>query len=181
MTKRSVAWTILAIIFASICVCAGRKSVAKADAALVLMNCSEPFTSNTGWSLIVNADGSASITMNTHPTPKIRHFKVPTKELDTFREVAAAQRFFDLGAEYGSHVPDSGKRAITVHIGQKSKTVRLLFLSPTSADSSEVKRALLVWKIARNWFNDAGAADTRAHDKQILDTPSASVPPKVGR
>ena len=179
--NRSVTLALIAMIAAILSARADTQSASNTAAPLVRMQCSEPFSSNTGWSLNVNLDGSARLTMDTHPQPTIRTFKVSAINLDIFHHAVDEQRFFELSSEYGSHVPDSGKRTILVNVGKKRRTVTLLFLNSSAPNISEVKRALLVWKIARNWFSDAGATDMRAYDRKILDAPNSSSHATTGR
>ncbi len=146
------------------------KSSQERRTPLVMLTCEVPFSSEHGWNLTVNEDGSAKLVIFVHPKPVTRTFTVPATVISTFRAEIVRQRFFDLRTEYGERVPDGEVRVLKIHVGKHDRVVKLFHLNQTTHDLPEIKRALRLWILARSWFNDPGAADSRKYDRRILDT-----------
>jgi hypothetical protein len=128
-----------------------------------------PFSKGRGWKFTMDDSGSAHLTISTYPNPKTRSIKVSGKQIAQFRDALVKQQFFALGAEYGDKVPDGNTRILSIKQGKQNKSVTLRFLRSNASNLLEVKRAVRIWNIAQDWFNDADAIDMRSYDKRILD------------
>jgi hypothetical protein len=128
----------------------------------------------SSWYLSVNSAGQAEITVKTRGKPTRRQFVVPEKEMTKLWNVVEAERFVDLADQYGSHVPDDSTSTITVTVGDRTKTVRLCYLpnwmrGKDAIKLGELSRAVHVFLIVREWFNEPEAVDQRTYLKAVLD------------
>lgn len=126
------------------------------------------FSKGYSWHLKARSTGQAHLSVESYPKPKSRHFKISAAQFAALRQAIIVERFFELGKEYGERVPDGSTRSITITQGTRSKTVSLRFLREGDAKLLEVQRALRVWHLIRNWFNDAKAVDLRPYDRRLL-------------
>ena len=120
------------------------------------------FASGSAWTLTVGADHSAALEIRNYPDTLTREFTLTGEQIAAFRTTIQAERFFELADEYGEHVPDGTTQSITVQLGDKTKTVKLQYLGNWARDSPaklvEPSRAIRVFRHARKWFDDEGAA-----------------------
>jgi hypothetical protein len=137
-------------------------------------SCVGRFRKGRSWYLSVNSAGQAEITVKTRGKPTRRQFVVPEKEMTKLRSVVEAEQFLDLADEYGRHVPDSSTSSITITVGDRTKTVRLCYLPNWMRGQDPIKlgelnRAVRVFLIVREWFNDPEAVDQRTYLKPLVD------------
>jgi hypothetical protein len=125
------------------------------------------------WNLSVNSAGEAQLTVFSQPTDKTVNTKVSSDQLDKLRQLLVRERFFELDDDYGEIVLDSGLQAITVTVGEFSKTVRIHYLmnwvNHEPAKLRDPARAVRVGMAIRDWFDDPDAVDSRAYDQKVLD------------
>ncbi len=115
----------------------------------------------------VKLDGTASLQFVKFPSTGQRQFKVTSAQMADLRDAIETERFFELENEYGLGVPDGGDASLTIQRGVKIQTVRLHYLQG-APNMSEIKRALRVLKVVRDWFNDKGAPDSRPYHERLL-------------
>ena len=132
------------------------------------LNVEGRFSKGYSWHLKARSTGQAHLSIESCPKPKSCHFKVSAAQFAVLRKAIIAERFFQLGKEYGDRVPDGSTRSITITQGKRSKTISLRFLREGDTKLSEVQRVLRVWHLIRSWFNDVEAVDLRLYDRRIL-------------
>ncbi len=137
------------------------------------------FAKGHSWHLSMNSAGQAELTIKTHPKPIRRRFQVTPEQMRAFRKEVARERFFDLGNEYGQHVPDGSTDTITVIIGDRVKTVKTHFLMNwvhgDVAKLVEPCRVVRIQGMIRGWFQDVEAVDLREYDQMVIKAVKASV------
>ena len=125
------------------------------------------------WTLNVDADGSANLSIDSFPTPVSRSFAVTQPQIDELRSLLIAERFFALDDEYGELVPDGSTRTITIRCGSRAHSVRLHFLMNwvhgNTVRLREPARAVRVWRCIRRWFDDAEAVNLGRYDEMVLN------------
>ena len=129
------------------------------------------------WYLSVNSAGKAELTIDATPDRVRREFSISEEQMAALRELLVSERFFELQDAYGELVPDGGIDAITVTIGDESRTVRIHYLMNWIEDRKhrlrEPARALRVLLLIRGWFDDPGAADSREHHRMVIEAAEA--------
>ncbi len=166
-------------------------SAAVSSAIAIVLGCASPrkghdasppisvFASTTGsfakgysWSLKVDAERKARLTIDSYPQARTREFEV---NIDQINELVAAlekERFFSLQSDYGQLVPDGSTRVIKVVRDGVEQTVRIHFLMNwvhgNPSKLREPARALRVFRLVRSWFDDADAVDLSRYDDMVL-------------
>ncbi len=138
------------------------------------------FSSGSSWYLSVNSVGQAELTIDTFPDRTSKRFQVSQEQLAEFRNALTAERFFELGGEYGQKVPDGSESAVTVTAGRHANTVRIHFLmnwiAADKAKLREPSRAVRLLVLVRGWFDSTEAVDLRPFDRKVLDEAEESPP-----
>lgn len=131
------------------------------------------FADGWAWTLTVESDRSASLEIRTFPDVEQRAFTLTPQQVAALRKTLKTERFFDLADEYGQHVPGGSRQTITVVSGNKTKAVKLHFLTNWVHDDPdkliEPARAVRVWRHTRQWFGDALAVNLARYDQMVLD------------
>ncbi len=135
------------------------------------------------WHLLVDASGTAELTMGGYPKPRHRRFNVSAQQLAELQTVVEREGFFGLADEYGEEVYDSSATVIKINAGGKEKTVTLRYLMNwVDGDPKRLRepaRALRVYRVVRGWSDDDGAADAARAIAMILAAAEGR-PPSVG-
>jgi hypothetical protein len=125
------------------------------------------------WHLHVASDGAALLTIDSFPKKTQRRFNVSKAQFVALRCTLLAERFFDLGDEYGEQVPDGSTTTISISAGDRTKTVKLRFLMNWVHHDNwrlrEPRRAVKVLLLIRDWFEDPAAVDLRRYDRMVLE------------
>lgn len=143
---------------------------AKKEPFLLTLVMFAPMSSKYGWTLIVDGEGLAQLSLARSANPEKRTFHVSAKEMARFRKLLVEQKFYALDAKYGGAVPDSSERTLSITQGRQSKSIHLGFLREEDPHLPEVKRALLVWNAAQSWFHEPAAQDLRPYEKKRFTT-----------
>lgn len=108
-------------------------SAAVSSAVAMLLGCSSPrkghdastpisvFASATGrfakgysWSLTVDTERKARLTIDSYPQARTREFEVSSEQINKLVAALEKERFFGLQSDYGQEVPDGSTRVIKV-------------------------------------------------------------------
>ena len=139
----------------------------------VAASCVGRFAKGHSWYLSVNSAGEAELTIAARPQQTHRKFVVPRQKLMEVRRAVEDERFLELTDEHGERVADGSTKMVTVTVGQRSKSVKLLYLmnwvQNDKAKLREPSRAVRVLMLIRDWFDDADAVDLRRFDRMVLD------------
>lgn len=139
----------------------------------ITVNAVAPLNRKAGWTLRVNSDRKAHLTINAYPKTIERDFEIPQKQFDQLKQALIDEKYFDLADSYGESVPDGRYTTMTVVAGDAKKTVRIAYpMNWINADKwklVEPSRAIRILMIVREWFNDPQAVDMREYDRKILD------------
>ncbi len=131
---------------------------------------------NGNWQFKLDSAGKAELyIIRTLNKPIRRQFQISKDEMAKLRKALNDERFFTLADEYGQRVPDSSTTTLTVKVGDKTKTVRTLFLHNESQRSKlpEASRVLRLNVLVRGLFNDPEAFDLRPYHQKLIDTAKA--------
>lgn len=131
------------------------------------------FAKGYSWKLSVDPNRKASLSISTFPDETHRDFMVSEAQISELKQVLQDQRFFELKDRYGQIVPDGSRDTLTIRWGNRTRTVVIDFLmnwiNSEPKKLQEPARAVRVFNVVRNWFNDADAVDLRQYDKRVLD------------
>lgn len=131
------------------------------------------FAEGHSWHLSVNSAGQAELTVETVPVRTRKRFQVSKEQMAEFRRALTAERFFELGDEYGELVPCGSEDTLTVAAGRHAKTVKVHFLMnwvySDRARLREPSRVVRLLVLVRGWFNEPEAVDGRKYDRMVLD------------
>jgi len=113
------------------------------------------------WYLSVNSAGQAEVTVETLPRTR-RTFLVPERDLLALRSALDKARLFALDEEYGRAVTDGSVLCLTVTVGGRTKSVRILYMRDwvpnDKAKLREASQAKQLAVVIRGWFDDPRAA-----------------------
>lgn len=130
------------------------------------------FAKGHSWSLSVDTDRKARLTIDSYPQAQTREFEVSTEQINELAAALEKERFFDLQPDYGQMVPDGSTRVIKVVQGGEANTVRIHFLMNwVHSNPSKLKepaRALRVFRLVREWFDDEDAVDLKRYEDMVL-------------
>ena len=131
------------------------------------------FASGYSWYISVNSSGSAELFIDSWPIPVRKQFIIKPEQLKILSDAIDHEDFFNLKDEYGQQDPESSTKTLTIVRGSDAKTVTILSLRKLVHDDHklliEPARALRVYNVIRNWFNESDAVDLRRYDQIILD------------
>ena len=121
------------------------------------------------WFLSVNSAGRAALTIQTAPASVSREFQVTEDQMTKLREQLIQQDFFDLSSQYGGVVLDGTTEHISITIGDHTKSVQIdhLITEAGEVPSAEAMRAVEVFYLVRDWFDDEEAADPRPEIREL--------------
>ncbi|MCW5550552.1 MAG: hypothetical protein KIS67_00155 [Verrucomicrobiae bacterium] len=166
-------------------------TAAVSSAVAILLGCASPrkghdtstpisvFASTTGrfakgysWSLAMDANRKARLTIDSYPQARTREFEVGTEQIYELVAALEKERFFSLPSDYGQIVPDGSTRVIKVVRDGAEHTVSIHFLMNwVHSNPSKLKepaRALRVFRLVQTWFDDADAVDLSRYDDMVL-------------
>jgi hypothetical protein len=127
------------------------------------------------WFLSVNSAGNAELANEWQD--KKQTFQITAKQLSELRETLIRERFFDLFYQQGEFVPDGGSQRLTISIGDRTKSIQILYLMNhlrgDQAKLREPARALRVWGVVRGWFENPDAADLNKYIQTVSDAAEA--------
>jgi len=129
------------------------------------------FAKGYSWYLTVNPAGEAELIC---PSPRIKkRWTISREELTRFRKALETENFFGLKDEYGESVVDGSTQTLTVVLGDKTHTVTIAFLMNWVHNDPrqlrEPARAVRLFNLVREWFNEPQAVDLRRYDRMVLE------------
>ena len=136
--------------------------------------CTVGSNASGAWWFSMNAAGNAVVVIDSWPKRRKLEFTVPREKIVALRKAIAKERFFELKEDYGEYVFDSSSEILTIVEGEQYKTVQIHFLmnwvynDPSKLE--EPARALRIFMLIRDWFEDTEAFDLRKFDQKVLDT-----------
>jgi hypothetical protein len=153
-------------------------------------------TQSTGidgsWCASVDFGGDGRVRFGSGAISQQAQFTATEPQLTQLREALIAEHFFDLPSDVGELVPDGGSSAMTIVVGQQSKTVRLLFLGNMAnrpndyslPEREQAARALRIWLIASDPVAEPRVATGRQYAMKTLAKLDAAngqptVPPEI--
>ncbi|WP_425396508.1 hypothetical protein [Aeoliella sp.] len=135
------------------------------------------FAEGESWSLELDADRIVHLNIGGYPSDNSRVFQITRGQVEELRDLLIEQDFFALDDEYGELVSSGSEQTMTVTCGEQSHTVKLHFLMNWARFEPDrlrdPARAVRVWRLIRDWFDDEEAADLRRYDDMVLNAAPA--------
>lgn len=132
------------------------------------------FAEKSSWHLVVSSNSDATLRLKPNVGRETAtNYDVPPLRLAEVAAVAKKNGFFALPDDLGTLMPDCEHRRLTIAIDGQKKTIEIFHvdsnavLSPGKAEA--LTRALVVWRVVRNLFEEPAAFDSRRSDEVILD------------
>ena len=130
------------------------------------------FGNGYSWHLSVSEERKARLTIDTYPKVSNREFEISTNQINQLLEALDTERFFSLRSDYGQRVSDGSTTTVTVVKNGVAHTVKIHFLMNwvhnDPAKLKEPARAVRVFQIIRNWFDDMDAVDLKKYEDMVL-------------
>lgn len=122
------------------------------------------------WSLTLNSDGQAELSIDKGERSVRRWFRVTQRQIEVLRKALRDESFFDLNEQQGGYVFSSSVTKLKITEGMRENSVMILHFGHDNSASELAQgcRAIRVLLLIRNWFDDPEAADLREYYRSTL-------------